>query len=115
VESLVQLDYRVVEASNGREALDAMTRNGREIDLVLTDVVMPQMGGLALLEALSSAGWDGPAIVLSGHSLDGLVQERLTRNGTVFLEKPVDLAGLADGLRCLLSPVGLPVREESSA
>jgi signal transduction histidine kinase len=111
VESLVQLDYRVVEARNGREALDTMTQNGREIDLVLTDVVMPQMGGLAFLDALSTAGWDGPTIVLSGHPLDDLVQERLTRNGTIFLEKPVDLAGLADGLRCLLRPVALSVHE----
>jgi two-component system cell cycle sensor histidine kinase/response regulator CckA len=104
VESLVQLDYKVLEASNGHEALGLVRKHGHEIDLVLTDVVMPQVGGLALLEAIHAEEWDGPAIVLSGHPLDEATQERLLKDGVICLEKPVDLAELAATISRLLSP-----------
>jgi two-component system cell cycle sensor histidine kinase/response regulator CckA len=104
VESLTQLDYHVLEASNGEEALRLIRREGQAIDLVLTEVVMPQVGGLALLESIRSGEWDGPVILLSGHPLDEATQERLLREGTVCLEKPVDLAELAAAVSRLLSP-----------
>jgi CheY-like chemotaxis protein len=69
VESLELLNYRVLEASNGREALELLDRHGREIALVLSDVVMPEMGGIALLQALGQKGLTVKVILLTGHPL----------------------------------------------
>jgi two-component system cell cycle sensor histidine kinase/response regulator CckA len=114
-ESLAQLDYQVLEASNGEEALRLIREHGHAIELVLTDVVMPQMGGLALLEALNAEEWDGPTIVLSGHPLDEVIKDRLLQNGVVCLEKPVDLAELAAAVSLLLAPRCAPVHAMSLA
>jgi two-component system chemotaxis sensor kinase CheA len=63
--------YRVDTAKNGRDALDRLTANG-EIDLVVTDVDMPEMDGLALTEAIrASTEWRSlPIIVVSSRASD---------------------------------------------
>jgi hypothetical protein len=53
VDGLESLNYRVREAVNGRQALDIIERNGEEASLILSDMVMPEMGGRALLNALA--------------------------------------------------------------
>lgn len=60
--------FKVLLAADGREGLDLFREREREIDLVLTDVVMPQMGGGALYEALRAAGKTVPVIFTSGHT-----------------------------------------------
>jgi two-component system cell cycle sensor histidine kinase/response regulator CckA len=70
VESLELLNYRVVEASNGREALELLDRRGQEVALVVSDVVMPEMGGIALLEALGQRGLTVKVVLLTGHPLE---------------------------------------------
>ena len=52
VASLEQLEYQPVEARNGREALSILQRRSQDFDLVLSDLIMPEMGGRALQEAL---------------------------------------------------------------
>jgi PAS domain S-box-containing protein len=101
-ESLTQLNYRVLEAGDGQEALAVVRERGSNIDLVLTDVVMPKMGGLPLLEALRGGEWEGPTILLSGHPLEKSIQDRLIWDGVVCLEKPAELAELAAVLSQLL-------------
>jgi PAS domain S-box-containing protein len=115
VESLGQLGYRALEAGDGREALSLIMQHGQAIDLVLTDVVMPRMGGLTLLEALPAADWNGPVIVLSGHPLESRLEEQLVPGRVTFLEKPVDLVELADVLCFLLNAAYLPVHADSLA
>ncbi|MBN2003998.1 MAG: PAS domain S-box protein [Anaerolineae bacterium] len=66
VESLEFLDYRVLTAANGFEALRRLEEH-TEIALVLSDIVMPEMGGLELLDALQTMGAHTPVIFLTGH------------------------------------------------
>jgi len=69
VESLEFLDYRTLEAVNGEDALAVLTQHGADIALILTDVVMPSMGGIALVEALRKRQWDKPVLLVTGHPL----------------------------------------------
>jgi signal transduction histidine kinase len=95
VASLEQLGYRPQEARNGREALAILLRRRDEIAAVLSDMIMPEMGGLALLAALNEQHITTPLIFLSGHPMDHdpLAPGRDDYAG--WLQKPVSLEALA--------------------
>lgn len=84
--------YDVIEAGDGNDAL-AIVRRGLPIDLVVTDLVMPGMGGAELGERLRGDGIDAKLLFISGYTedraaLDGLVA------GEAFLQKPFSSAAL---------------------
>lgn len=100
---LEQLNYRVLTVANGKEALAVMEKQGKNVALVLTDMVMPTMGGLALFHALRERGWKTPVILLTGHLLTGHPMTKeldaLHDQGLVAcLTKPPDLGQLAQVL-----------------
>ena len=80
--------YEVSQARNGREALEALTRNGR-VDVVLTDVVMPQLGGRELVDRLAAEYPGLPVIWMSGHPRDGAFTEGESAGAHPFLQKPI--------------------------
>ena len=63
-----QWNYRVVEAANGQEALACLARPWRQVDAILSDVVMPRLGGIGLVRALRKDGVEIPVILMSGHA-----------------------------------------------
>ncbi len=65
---LEQWNYRVVEATNGQEALACLARPWRQVDVILSDVVMPRLGGIGLVKALRKDGVETPVILMSGHA-----------------------------------------------
>jgi len=86
-EILRKYNYRVVEAANGQQALELLEEL-RGIALVLSDVVMPQMGGEALLRAMRKRGLDIPMVFLTGYAHREQWQ-RLTEQGLAgWLLKP---------------------------
>jgi two-component system cell cycle sensor histidine kinase/response regulator CckA len=95
VEGLRQLNYRTLEAENGRVALDLYQEQGDEIALVLTDLVMPEMGGEALARALRERDPSLPVVVITGHPMQDMAQELEALGVIDWLQKPVDLDGLA--------------------
>ncbi len=70
IEGLEVLNYHVIEAENGHEALAILEQQRDDIALVLSDVVMPDMGGIALLRALRARGIDIGVILVTGHSFE---------------------------------------------
>jgi signal transduction histidine kinase/ActR/RegA family two-component response regulator len=103
VASLEQLEYLPLEARNGREALAILQAGHQEIALVLSDLIMPEMGGLALQQALRQQAITVPIVFLSGHpmDLDPLASEDDAL--TAWLQKPVNLESLARLLARILS------------
>ncbi|MEZ4835208.1 MAG: PAS domain S-box protein [Caldilineaceae bacterium] len=94
-DTLMMLGYTVIGAGNGKEALSLLECPDSDIDLVLTDLVMPQMGGDALLTNMRAHGLSTPVIVLSGHPLSGEL-DSLTEQGLVgWLLKPPDIDHLS--------------------
>jgi signal transduction histidine kinase/ActR/RegA family two-component response regulator len=92
-EVLERWNYRVIAAANGKEALAILETMASPPDLILSDVVMPEMSGIALFRTLRQRQMDIPIIFLSGH-LRGEDLEELRRHGLeAWLPKPpgVDL------------------------
>jgi two-component system cell cycle sensor histidine kinase/response regulator CckA len=81
--------YEVVEARQGREALARLAEEGEPIDLVLSDVVMPVMGGRDLAERLARDWPDIPIIWMSGYPRDTAFTEGAEALNHAFLQKPV--------------------------
>jgi len=105
VAGLEQLNYRPLAATNGRQALAKIEELGEAVALVLSDVVMPEMGGIALLHALREMGWQTPVILLTGHPLEKELETLRAEGMTSWLAKPPTLERLAYALKdALQSP-----------
>ncbi|HCF60253.1 MAG TPA: hypothetical protein DFS52_19925 [Myxococcales bacterium] len=87
--------YRIVQAGSPRQALELFTERGDEIDLVVSDVVMPEMSGRALVERLRSRRPNLRVIFVSGHSDDAISRHGALEN-CVFLRKPFTVESLLD-------------------
>ena len=100
-ELLLDLGYQVVTAKNGREALDLFKHNGN-FDLVFTDVVMPEVGGVELLHSLRDMGSTVKTIAVTGHMLAKDLQE-LRKNGVSgIIFKPLEVKEVAEEIRRIL-------------
>ncbi len=101
--ALTRAGYRVHEAANGRAALEVFQRHG--VDLVLTDIIMPEADGYEIIQRVKSDPGRLPLIAVSGGSarlrmeLPGMA--RLLGADAAF-EKPVDITLLLDTVRSLL-------------
>lgn len=96
--------YRVVSATDGREALQ-LARNDKEaFDLLLTDLIMPGMGGKELTGQLQRRLPGLKVLYISGFSRDRLSEEELQRANARFLPKPFTPEALLDQVRQLLEP-----------
>ncbi|MCP4535767.1 MAG: PAS domain S-box protein, partial [Chloroflexi bacterium] len=95
VESLTLLNYRVMEATNGHEALEILEQHGGEIALVLSDVVMPKMGGIALFHTLRERGSQVPMLMLTGHPMEKELESLRAQGLSGWLLKPPNLEELA--------------------
>lgn len=101
--TLEDLNYQVLTAADGREALAIIDAHDKKISLMLSDVVMPGMGGVTLVRTLRQSGWRKPIVMLTGHALDENL-EALRQDGLIAdcLTKPVVLEELASVLSRLL-------------
>jgi PAS domain S-box-containing protein len=83
--------YSVLEAQDGVEALAVWAERRHDIALIVTDVVMPQLGGRELVRRLRAAGATIPVLFISGYA-EGATPERADDSGhSVFLPKPFDI------------------------
>jgi two-component system cell cycle sensor histidine kinase/response regulator CckA len=89
VHVLARCGYKVLEASNGKEALLIFETPGIQIDLVITDMVMPHMTGRELGEHLARAHPGTRVIYMSGYTDDVLVRTGALGPGMSFLQKPL--------------------------
>jgi CheY-like chemotaxis protein len=96
VDSLELLNYRLLEARHGQEALAILEQHGDSVDLVISDVVMPVMGGIALLHAMRQRGMTVPVAMLTGHPLEDELEDMRAHGIVDWLPKPVSLEQLAE-------------------
>jgi two-component system CheB/CheR fusion protein len=90
--------YTVLESCNGREGLALCEAHQGPIDLLVTDVVMPELSGRELAEGALKLRPGIKVMFMSGHTQDVLLKEGVQR-GTAFLQKPFTPAGLAQKVR----------------
>ena len=94
--------YTVIEARNGIQALRHIRQHPGTIDLVITDVVMPEMGGRELAQQLVQHEPDLPVLFMSGYTGDDVVHRGLLDPDAPFQQKPFTPAGLATKVRTML-------------
>jgi CheY-like chemotaxis protein len=103
--------YRVLEARHGFDALMVCHQYKEPIDLVLTDVVMPEMSGRELVERLALLQPDTKVLYMSGYTDDSLVHHGVLETGIAFLQNPFMPQALARKVRDVLDA---GPRQESS-
>jgi PAS domain S-box-containing protein len=103
-QGLLTLGYRVVVAHNGREAMAKLRAEETAVDLILSDMVMPEMGGVELLHRLREEAYDLPVIILSGYPLTADVSHLKSQGMTDWLSKPLELKQLARTIAAHLPP-----------
>ena len=103
IDILTLLDYTVIGAANGKEALAVLEKGADGIALVLTDLIMPQMSGDALLANMRARGLPTPVVILSGHPLESEL-DALKQHGLAgWLLKPPNIQDLAQVLAQAIS------------
>jgi two-component system cell cycle sensor histidine kinase/response regulator CckA len=106
--SLREHGYRVVEARTSGEALAYVQENPEGVDLVLSDVVMPIMGGRELSQRLGRVAPKVPVLFMSGYTGEDVVQRGLLDAGAPFEQKPFSPEGLARKIREILDGSAAP-------
>ena len=94
--------YNVIPASDGAAAVAICEQITERIDLLITDVVMPLMGGRELAEKLNVELPELPVLFVSGYTDDALVRERVLDSGVNFIQKPFTLEAMSKKVRELL-------------
>jgi signal transduction histidine kinase len=110
VATLREKGYTVVAAVNGEEGLRLARQHDGKIDLVLTDVVMPVMGGKEMADALRTSHPDTKVLFTSGYTEDALGPHGVLRPDILFLPKPYLTATLARKVREVLDDSLIPSR-----
>ncbi len=101
-DTLLAKGYHVVEADNGQAGLAAAERHKGKIDLVITDVIMPEMGGRELVMQLAKTRPEAKVLYLSGYTEDAIISDGSVEGGTAFLQKPFTLQNLSRKVREVL-------------
>src|SRR5262245_25986215 len=96
--------YTVLEAARGDEALRRLSESPRPIDLVLTDVVMPQMSGPELARRIPELRPGTKVVYMSGYTDDALGHHAVLDPDIVLLPKPFTPESLMQHLRLALDP-----------
>jgi len=97
---LETLEYRVAQAQNGREALEII--NSQPVDLILTDVHMPEMNGLELIRRVREIGNNLPVIIMTGFDASEAQKCAEKYKASALLLKPFRLQELRDILTDIL-------------
>jgi CheY-like chemotaxis protein len=99
---LASLGYQVIVARGGEEAVARYGDHRDGIQLVILDMIMPDMGGGKTFDRLKQIDPDIKVLLSSGYSINGQATEILSRGCNGFIQKPFDLRGLSDKVRAIL-------------
>ncbi|MDR3486734.1 MAG: response regulator [Bradyrhizobium sp.] len=96
--------YSVIEASNGIEAMEALEQKNGAVDLVVSDVVMPEMDGPTLLKSMRGRNPDLKIIFVSGYAEDAFEKSLPENQQFAFLPKPFTLSQLVAAVKETMTP-----------
>ena len=103
VKMLGKLGYSVLEAGSGTEAVEVYKDNKEAIDLVILDMIMPEVGGVETYDKIKEINPNIKVLLSSGRSLDDQATEILNRGCDSFIQKPFNLQKLSNKIKEILS------------
>ena len=101
-EMLKEMGYSVLVARSGKEGVDVYTKHKEEIDLVILDMIMPDIGGGKAYDRMKEENPDVKVILSSGYSVDGQATEILERGCDAFIQKPFNIKEMSGKIREIL-------------
>ena len=96
------LGYKVLTARSGKEAIGIYEENKERIDIVLLDMIMPDMSGSDTYDKLKEINPDIKVLLVSGYSINGTATEIMDRGCNGFIQKPFKMKELSQKLREVL-------------
>ena len=99
---LNRANYRVINASNGKEALKLYEKHRDKIRLVILDLLMPEMGGKQCLEALRKMDPNVRVIIATGKTTQRVVEDLKEAGAKGFIKKPFDMSRLLEEIRKII-------------
>jgi len=110
---LTSLGYQCLVAKSGREAIRIYEKNQETIDMVILDMIMPDMGGKETCDRLYQIDPDVRILFSSGYSIDSQAKDLLEMGCSEFIQKPFDIKQLSLKVRAVLKKAGI-VRKKAS-
>jgi len=102
-ELLEELGYTVQAAMSGQEAIDVFQKDREKIDLVIMDMIMPEMGGGETFDRLKQIDPDVKVLLSSGYSINGQATKIMRRGCDGFIQKPFNMNQLAEKVQQILA------------
>jgi two-component system cell cycle sensor histidine kinase/response regulator CckA len=103
---LERAGYTVLEAPNGKTALEIARKKSNDIHLLITDVVMPEMSGRQLTERFAAIRPSAKILYMSGYTDDAVVRHGVVSAGIDYLQKPFSSDALLRKVREVLDAKG---------
>jgi DNA-binding NtrC family response regulator len=100
---LKRMNYQVLTAPNGQKAMDIYKAHGHTVDLVMLDMLMPDMSGGVTFEKLKEMNPEIKVLLSSGFSLNEQARDILSRGCRGFIQKPFDVAELSKKITEIIS------------
>ena len=102
---LEKMGYRVITADGGAQAVDLVEQQGAELDVVILDLIMPDMDGGKVFDRIHALRPQLPVLLSSGYSMNGQADKIIQRGCTGFIQKPFDIYELSRKIRKVLDKV----------
>ena len=96
------LGYTILTANSGQMAINVFDKNRDNIDLVVLDLVMPDMGGETVFHKIREIKPDTKVLFASGHYMSDHTRALLQSGSSDFLQKPFNLRQLSTKIRCII-------------
>ncbi|MCJ7617194.1 MAG: response regulator [Desulfobacterales bacterium] len=96
---LREMGYNVLSAESGEEAIKIYMEHKNNIDLVIVDIIMPQMDGGKVFDRMKEINPNVRVLISSGYSINGKASEILERGCNGFIQKPFNLSDLSQKIR----------------
>lgn len=96
VQALKRLGFTVLQADGGKEAVEVYEKNKDRIDMVILDMIMPEMGGGETYDRMKEINADVKVLLSSGYSIHGQATEILERGCNGFIQKPFGMQELSE-------------------
>ncbi len=109
-EILNMMGYEVADVGDGVQAMEVLNTNAHNVDLILSDLVMPNMGGRDLYDFVTEHHPHIKVILMTGYPLGGHTRELLDRSRVTWLQKPLSSEAVARAVKDMLT--GRPTTEE---